>query len=411
MANQPKPRGMSLATIATRTYLDAARENRPLSLPIYQGTIYAAASAKSHAEIFQSRAPTFYQRFGHPNAIALGERVAALEGAESGLAFSSGMAAISTTFASLLDRKTHVVASEQIFDQTEKILRVFAAKFGVGVDLVDTTDLGKVKRAIKPATKAIYVETPSNPHLLISDIAGIANLARKTKIPMVVDNTFATPFGQQPIALGAALVVHSGTKLLNGHMDVMSGIVAGQERLIAPIRELQKLFGGVIDPHASWLAMRGIKTLGVRTERIFDTAIKVAEFLSNSPFVENVRYPLFEGDPQFALASRQMQGGGCVIAFSVKGGQQAARRLLDHLQLIHIASSLGGVETVIELPYDLDWSDKTKAKARKRDPLVELEQVRLSVGIEPAEEIIADLAQALSSLQGYWKDRALATGM
>lgn len=401
MTDRIDPARMSKESIAARTYLDGLRKNRPLSEPIIQGTIFSAESADSHASIFQSGLPTFYQRFGHPTSNAAAQKVAALEGAESALAFSSGMAAISTTLLTLLGTNDHVVVGKQIFDQTETMLTQLSKRYGVEVSRVNTTSVDAVREAIEPNTKLVYLETPSNPHLEISDISTIAAVCKNANIPLVVDSTFATPFGQSPIRLGASLVLHSGTKLLSGHMDVMCGFVVGEKNFVSKIQNMQKLLGGVLDPHAAWLALRGIKTLGLRSERIFRSAKAVATFLSSQPSVRNVRYPLHPAHPHFAVASKQMHGGGCVVVFSIRGGREAARVFLDGLKFIQIASSLGGVETVIELPYDLDWVEKARSAQQDGQEKIDLGHVRLSIGIEPAEEIIADLEQALTTLEKW----------
>ncbi len=392
---------ISKYTIAVRTYMDGLRKNRPLSEPIIQGTIFTAASADAHANLFQAGQPTFYQRFGHPTSNAAAAKVAALENAESALAFSSGMAAVSTTLLGLLGAGQHIVVGRQIFDQTETLLAHLQDQLGLEVSRVDTTQVEDVKSVARPDTCLVYVETPSNPHLEVSDIEAIAGVCRNVGALLVIDSTFATPFGQSPLDLGASLVLHSGTKLLNGHMDVMCGFVAGDTPLINRIQGMQKLLGGVLDSHAAWLALRGMKTLGLRTERIFKSAIEVAEFLSGQHLVSGVRYPLHGKHPQFPMALRQMQGGGCVVVFSINGGRDAARVFLDALRFIQIASSLGGVETVIELPYDLDWVEKARSANEPDQNRVDLGHVRLSIGIEPVAEIVADLQQALAVL-GDW---------
>ncbi len=397
MSNDEDEITMSKEAIAVRTYLDGRRENRPLSQPIVQGTIFSAASAESHAELFQSGQSTFYQRFGHPTSDAVAEKVAALEGAEAGLSFASGMAAISTTLMTLISSGGQLVVGNQMFDQTETFLKHMVSTLGISVNFVDTTDAENVLAAIGDNTTAVYVETPSNPSVRLSDIAEIAAYCKSQSAPLVVDSTFATPFGQSPLSLGASLVIHSGTKLLSGHMDVMCGYTVGEETLIARIKNMQRLLGGVLDPHAAWLALRGMKTLALRTRQIFTTSLQVAEYLSQQSALSNVWYPLHREHPQFKLAEKQMAGGGCVISFSVNGGRRAARRFVDSLNFIQIASSLGGVETVIELPYDLDWSEK----AKNQELLVDLGQVRLSIGIEPADEIIADLEHAISRCALY----------
>jgi len=383
--------GMSAATLAARTYLDGARKNRPLTSSIIRGTIYTAPSAEEHARLYQEGAKTFYQRFGHPSEEDLAGKVAALESAESALVFASGMAAISSALLAHLPPGSHVIAGEQIFAQTDEVLRWLASGRGVEVTFLDTRDLRAVASALRQNTRLIYLETPSNPTLRVSDIAAVSALARESGVMVFVDSTFATPMSQKPLSLGASLVLHSATKLLGGHMDVMGGVVAGATEVLKPIAEMKRLLGGVLDPQASWLLLRGIKTLAVRTERVFASARALAEMLQRSPLVESLYYPLLPTHPDFEVASRQMSSGGGVISFSLKGGPAQARRLLNSLRLIQIASSLGGVETVIELPYDLDWYGKDHLAVGAVDPGL----IRLSVGLEDIEELTADLSQAL----------------
>lgn len=385
---------MKAGTVAVRTYLDGERKNRPLASSIVRGTIYTAASAEEHARLYQEGATTFYQRFGHPSEEELAEKVAALERAESALVFASGMAAISTALLAHLPPGSHVVAADQIFAQTDEVLRWLEAGRGVDVTFIDTRDLRGVASALRANTRVIYLETPSNPTLRVSDIAAVSSLARERGAKVFVDSTFATPMSQRPLDLGASLVLHSATKLLGGHMDVMGGVVAGHATVLKPIREMKRLLGGVLDPQASWLLLRGVKTLAVRTERVFASARTLAELLQSSPAVESLYYPLLPTHPDFKVASRQMTGGGGgVVSFSLKGGPAAGRKLLNSLRLIQIASSLGGVETVMEMPYDLDWYGKDLSVGSVDGGLV-----RLSVGLEDIEDLTADLSQALQTV-------------
>jgi methionine-gamma-lyase len=383
------------ATLATRTYLDGEKQNRPLSTPISRGTIYTAPSAVEHARLYREHTETFYQRFGHPGENELADKIAALEAAEAGLVFASGMAAISTSLLAHLPPGSHVIAAEQIFAQTEEILHWLQKGRGVDVTFLDTRDLDRVRAAFRPNTRLVYVESPSNPTLRVSDIAAICVLARERGALVFVDNTFATPMCQQPLALGASLVLHSATKLLGGHMDVMGGAAVGDADVLKPIAEMKRLLGGVLDPQASWLLLRGIKTLHVRAERVCASALAIAKLLQHAPAVRSVSYPLLPSHPDFEVASRQMSAGGGVVSFSLKGSSTAARRLLDSLNLIQIASSLGGVETVIEMPYDLDWVDVADSSAGVAD---RGGLIRLSVGLEDLDEIRADLTEALDAL-------------
>lgn len=394
MTRYRQPIPGSISDILPRTYLDHARKVRPVSEPLIQGTVFSAETAAQQADLFQSKSPEFYQRFGHPNSRALARKIAFAEGAEEGLAFASGMAAISTVLMSFARADARFVVGSQLFDQTSTLLDEIAQRCGVRVDRVDMRNPAKLAGALKTNATLVYIETPSNPHLYLTDIAAITELARPEGIPVIVDNTFATPLGQRPIELGASLVVHSGTKLLNGHMDAMCGFVAGDSKLIADIESMRRLLGGVLDPHASWLVSRGIKTLGVRTRQIFGTALQVADYLYQRGGVRSVRYPMHPNDPQHAVALKQMTGGGAVIAFSVPGGRSRARAFVDHLQFISLATSLGGTETTIELPYDLDWVERVTnpdGQASFADPGL----VRLSIGLETADTLIADLDQAL----------------
>jgi methionine-gamma-lyase len=385
----------SAATLAVRTYLDIERKNRPLSSSIVRGTNYTAPSVEEHARLYHEGARTFYQRFGHPSEEALAEKVAALEGAESALVFASGMAAISTSILAHLPLGSHVIAAEQIFAQTEEFLRWLEAGRNVDITFVDVRDLEGVASAFRENTRLVYLETPSNPMLRVTDIAAVSALAREQGAMVFVDSTFATPMSQRPLALGATLVLHSATKLLGGHMDVMGGVVAGAAEVLKPIYKMKRLFGGVLDPQASWLLLRGIKTLHVRTERVFASAKVLAQLLERSPAVECVHYPLLPSHPDFAVASRQMSAGGGVVSFSLKGGYAAACMMLNSLRLIQIATSLGGVETVIELPNDLDWRGKDDLPAEPAD----MGLVRLSVGLEDLGELAADLSQALRAAE------------
>lgn len=383
------------ATLAVRTHLDGERKNRPLSSPIFRGTIYTAPSAEEHARLYQERSKTFYQRFGHPSEEELAAKVAALEGAESALVFASGMAAISTSLLAHLQPGSHVIAGDQIFAQTEEVFRWLEDGRGVDVTFVDMRNLKGIGAAFRANTRVVYLETPSNPTLRLTDIGAVSALARDHGVMVFVDSTFATPMSQHPLALGASLVLHSATKLLGGHMDVMGGVVAGAADVLKPIDEMKRLLGGVLDPQASWLLLRGIKTLHVRTERIFASTRALAELLQRSPVVESVYYPLLPTHPDFDLASRQMSAGGGVVSFSLKGGPTVARKLLNSLRLIQIASSLGGVETVIEMPYDLDWYGKCDLLAGAADTGL----VRLSVGLEDLDDLAADLSQALQTAE------------
>lgn len=392
MTQIPKE-SISLETLAPRTYLDRTKGNRPLSTPIIRGAIFAAPSSQEHARLYQSNAETFYHRFGHPGENELAKKVAALEDAESAIVFASGMATISTTLMAHLASGSHVISGDQIFAQTQELLEWLSNGRGVRVDFVDMRELDLVKAKMRSDTRIIYIETPSNPKLRITDIAAIAALAKEHGAMVVVDSTFATPMAQQPLKLGASIVLHSATKFIAGHMDVMGGVVAGPRRLIEPVYRMKRLLGGILDPQAAWLILRGIKTLHVRAQHIFSTALQLARYLESAPAVRRVYYPHLESHGEFQVASRQMLAGGGVVSFTLNGDIDVHRAFLDALQLVQIATSLGGVETVIEMPYDLDWYGLEAAPGQ----VFERTLIRLSVGLEHPQELIDDIEQALRS--------------
>ena len=369
-------------------------ENQPLSEPIVLATTYAAPSAAKHREMFQDGSTTFYRRFGNPTAASAARLIADLEGAEAGIVFGSGMGAIATALLAVLRAGDHVIASRELFAQTRTVLDTVLRGYGVETEFVDARVANNVTSRIRDTTRLIYVETPSNPLLQVVDIAAIAG-ALRPGIELYVDGTFASPVLQSPIALGATLSLHSATKFLGGHSDVMGGVASGRQELIARLRETQILFGTVLDPHAAWLLMRGVRTLGLRVRRQADTALELARRLADHPAVASVAYPYLETDPGYAIASAQMRGGGGVVSFVVKGGAQSARRFADALELIPIATSLGGIETIVELPYDLDFREENGATHESGEsPLAGT--IRMSVGLEDVADLWADLDRALT---------------
>ncbi len=384
-------------TTAAHTYLDGRKENRPLSTPIQRATTFQARSCKSHGDLFRDGADTLYMRMGNPTLTAAAEKMAHLEKAESALVFGSGMGAITTTLLTFLESGDHVVAQREIFAQTFTFLDRLARSLGIETDFVDATNVDQVARAIRPNTKLIYVETPSNPLIQVVDIEAMADIARKSDSMLIVDSTFASPYLQKPLTFGATLVVHSGTKFLGGHSDILCGVVAGDRDRMMRIRETQILLGSILDPQAAWLLLRGLKTLGVRVQRQSDNALEVARFLASRDGVTAVHYPWLESSPHYDLARRQMSGGGGVLSFEVENGLDGARRFLDALELIPIATSLGGVETVIEVPSELDFCEEELGEAAQRTA-IHPELIRLSVGIEEVEDLIEDLRKGLAAL-------------
>jgi cystathionine gamma-lyase len=335
-----------------------------------------------------------YTRAGNPTRDALERCLAELEGGARALAFASGMAATATAL-ELLDAGSHVIAPHDGYGGTFRILsEVRPRSAALQVSFVDCCDLAAVEKAIRPETKMLWLETPTNPLLRIQDLAGAAALARRHGIVTVVDNTFATPLLQRPLELGCDIVMHSATKYLGGHSDVLGGfLVAGTAELGKRLHALRSMAGGVASPFDSYLILRGIKTLALRMQRHCANAQAVAEYLEQHPRVRRVFYPGLPGHPQHALAKRQMQGFGGMLSFEIEGGAGAARAFLNKLEIFTLAESLGGVESLAGYPATMSHSAMPAAERHAAGISADL--IRLSVGVEDAEDLIADIGQAL----------------
>lgn len=369
-----------------------------LSMPIFQTSTFAMRDAAHGAEIFAHHDKGYvYTRLGNPNHVVVEEKVADLEGGEAAVATASGMAAISAALMTILQAGDHVVAGRVLYGCTRSLLAEGLRRFGIATSFVDTTDLAAVAAAMRPDTRVVYLETPANPNLEITDVAAVSRIAHRHGALVVVDNTFCTPYLQRPLELVADVVVHSATKYLNGHGDVIAGFVVGGRKLIERVRALglKDLTGAVLGPFEAFLVLRGMKTLSYRMEAHCANAQRVAEHLAAHPLVERVIFPGLPDHPQHALARRQMSGPGGVVSFEVAGGREAATRLIDAVRLISIAVSLGDVETLIQHPASMthaSYSAEERAAAGISDGLV-----RLAVGLEDAGDLIADLDQALAA--------------
>ncbi len=336
-----------------------------------------------------------YSRVANPTRTVLEKNIATLENGKEGLAFASGMAAEAAVF-HLLKSGDHVIASRNVYGGTYRIAKFVLEDFGVHFDFVDTTNLDVVKQAVKPNTKMLFIETPTNPTMEITDLLGAAKLAKSRKLVTVVDNTFATPYLQNPLDLGIDIVLHSATKYLNGHSDMLGGLVVlSDPRLIERLRFIQKSVGGILSPFEAWMCLRGIKTLAVRMARHDSNAMEVASFLSSQRKVKKVNYPGLVSHPQHWLARKQMRGFGGMISFDL-GSLDKAKKLLKSVRLCALAESLGGVETLISHPATMTHAS-VPPEERQRIGVTD-GLVRISVGIEDVEDIIADLKQALSAL-------------
>ncbi|MDE3058262.1 MAG: cystathionine gamma-synthase [Bacteroidota bacterium] len=336
-----------------------------------------------------------YSRVSNPTRTALEKNIAALENGAEGLAFASGMAAIDAIFR-LLAPGDHIIVTNNVYGGTYRIAKTVLENFGLQFDFVATTAMENVVLARKPNTKMIFVETPTNPTMEISDLAAIAKFARAHHLISVVDNTFATPFLQRPLEFGIDAVVHSVTKYLNGHSDMIGGIVVtSRVEIVEKLRFSQKAVGGVMSPFDAWLCLRGIKTLAVRMKQHCESAMHIADWLSRRKKIVKVNYPGLKNHPQHALAKKQMGGFGGMISFDV-GSLANAKKFLKRVRLCALAESLGGVETLISHPATMTHASVPKADRKKNGVTDGL--VRISVGIEDIEDIIADLEQALNAI-------------
>ena len=381
-------------TQATRGAADLEKKNGPLATPIYQTSTFEVTDNEEQLRVTGS--DSYYTRYGNPTNTVAEKTVAELEGVDAALTFASGMGAITTTIMALLKAGDHIVSQRDVYGGTHKFLSQWLPKLGVETTFVDTTDYEQHARAIRPNTKLLYLESPTNPTLRVVDLKTTAALARKHGLLSMMDSTFGTPVNQHPAEFGIDLIMHSGTKYLSGHSDLICGVVAGPAELIARILSTRTTLGNCMDPHAAWMLVRGLKTLAVRVQRQNENALRVAEFLSNHDKVRRVHYPFLKHHPQSAVARAQMAGGGGMVTFEVEGTGDDARRLTESLRLFTLAPSLGGVESLVSIP--VLTSHLTLAPEERQKIGVTEQMIRLSVGIESAEDLIADLEHALKAV-------------
>jgi methionine-gamma-lyase len=371
-----------------------------LSTPIYQTSTFAFESAEIGAARFALEADGYiYTRLGNPTQSQLEEKMAILENGEAALAVASGITAIAAPLWTLCSAGDHIVAADTLYGCTFALLLHTMPRFGIEVTFVDASNPDNIRKAMKANTKVVYIETPANPTLSLVDIAAAADIAHQHHAVLMVDNTFMSPYCQRPLDLGADIVAHSATKYLNGHGDVIAGIVVGKKDFIDQVRfvGVKDITGGCISPFNAWLILRGLKTLGVRMERHCANAKIIANYLKNHPMVEKVYYPGLETHPQYQLAKEQMSNSGAMIAFEIKGGIEAGRTVMNRVKLCILAVSLGDTETLIQHPASMTHSPiprEERLKAGIADGLI-----RLSVGLEDPEDIIADLEQAIAASQ------------
>ena len=393
-------KNMSVATKAIHGGVSKEKGYGSLSMPIYQTSTFVFETAEQGGRRFAGEEEGYiYSRLGNPTVSLLEEKIALLEGAEACVAFSSGMGAISSTLWSIAGAGKHIVADGTLYGCTFALLNHGMPRYGVEVDFVDTADLDAVKAALKDNTCCVYLESPANPTLKIEDIEAVAKIAHdfNPDIKVVVDNTFATPVLQNPIALGADVVVHSATKYLNGHGDVIAGFSCGKADFMADVRlfGLKDMTGSVLGPQEAFLIMRGLKTLALRVPKHVANAKMIAEYLQSEPKCVKVYYPGLEDHPGHDVAAKQMKDFGDMLAFEVES-REAGAKLCNALELCTCAVSLGDAETLIEHPASMTHSPYTAEELAEAGIPEGL--IRLAVGLEEGEEIVADLKQAFAQL-------------
>lgn len=372
------------------------RVNQPVVPPLHLSATFEAANVDEQVALEKRKADTFYTRYGNPT-LSLAERVVAdLEGTEAACVFGSGMAAITTTLLAHLRSGDHAVFQREIYGGVHRFAAEILPSYGVSVGWFDAVDADGAERALQENTRVLYLESPTNPTLKLVDIGRVARIARARGIATFIDSTFATPFNTRPHELGIDGVLHSATKYLAGHSDVLAGALAASSSTISRVKSYLRVLGGILDPHAAYLLIRGMKTLELRLERHNQNALALARALEGHPRVRAVHYPMLPSHPQHELAKRQMKGGGGVLSFEVAGGLAEAKRFASALELVRLAPSLGSVESLLSIPCLTSHamlSEDERRQAGIADGLV-----RLAVGVESAGDIVADVSQAFEEM-------------
>jgi len=372
--------------------------HRSVATPIYQTATFQYETVEDGARLGAEIGPGYiYTRWANPTTEVFERKVAMLEGAEAALAVASGMAAISTAVTGLLRAGEHAIVPKAVYQATFELFHGVLPRYGVEVTFLDDPDVDAYARAIRPATKLLYIETPNNPLLGITDISGVVAVAQRCHARTIADNTFATPYNQRPLALGVDLVCHSATKYLGGHHDVTAGVIAGPSDLIRQCTRTMRIFGGVLDPFAAYLLIRGLMTMGLRMERHNANAFALARYLAAHPKVERVYYPGLTEHPRHEIASRQMlEGYGGMLSIEIRGDVRAGARCVEALRVAKLAVSLGGVSTLVTHPASttsVNMPREARQAAGIADGLI-----RISVGIEDLDDLIADFDQALEQV-------------
>ena len=395
MSEEREPgRARGVGTDAVHGGEDRRKGGHAVTTPIHQTATYVFQDTAELCDYMEGRVERpEYGRYGNPTQRIAERKLAALDGGEDALLFSSGMAAITTTLLAMLSQGQHVVLTDDCYRRTRQFCARVLSRFGVDFTLVSPEDPDSLEAAIRPETRVVVSESPTNPYMRVIDLEWLVGVARAKKVKTLIDATFATPVNQRPLEYGVDLVIHSATKYLGGHNDLLAGAVIGRGGLIGGVRDLQAVLGGVPDPNSAYLLIRGLKTLHLRIARQNETALAVARHLADHPRVVAVHYPGLEDHPQHAIAAAQMSGYGGVVSFEIDGGLDDGSRFIDAVRIPYIAPSLGGVETLIEQPALMSFYELSSAE--RAEVGIKENLIRLSVGVEDPGDLIADLDQAL----------------
>lgn len=366
-------------------------------MPLYLTSSFVFEDAEDmRASFAEEKDRTIYSRYSNPNSDELIQKVCLMEGAEDGFAFASGMAAVFSTFAALLGTGDHIVASRSVFGSTHTLFSDVFPKWGIAHSYFRFDDLDSIESLIRPETKVLYAESPTNPGVDLLDLEALGKLARRHGLWLIIDNCFATPYLQQPIRFGADVVIHSGTKLMDGQGRVLAGLAVGSRELIDRIYRFSRITGPALSPFNAWVLSKSLETLPVRVDRHCKNALKVAEFLESHPRVTWVKYPFLPSHPQYGLAQKQMKAGGCVVAFEVQGGVDGGREFFDRIGLLSLSANLGDARSIVTHPASTTHSKLTREQ-RSQSGITD-GMVRISVGLEHPDDIISDLDQALGGV-------------
>lgn len=380
-------------TDAIRTQLERSQFLEH-STPLYLSSSFVFEDAEDmRASFTEEKERNIYSRFTNPNTSEFVDKICKLEGAEAGYAFATGMSAVFSTFAALLNAGDHIVSASSVFGSTHTLFTTYLPKWNIETSYFKVNEVDKIENLIKPNTKILYAETPTNPAVDILDLELLGRIAKKNKLLLVIDNCFATPYLQNPIQFGADLVIHSATKLIDGQGRVLGGVMVGSADLIRDIYLFSRNTGPALSPFNAWVLSKSLETLAVRVDRHCDNALKVAEFLETHPKVSLVKYPFLKSHPQYNIAKKQMKQGGNIVAFEIKGGIEAGRKFLNTIKMCSLSANLGDTRTIVTHP-----ASTTHSKLSKADRLevgITDGLVRISVGLEHVEDIITDLKQAL----------------